>query len=486
MVGVASMARCEFLSKSEMEDVHSAAIRLLQKTGVLIQSSSTENLLESRGCGTENGRVFIPEAVVEQTLETVPSLFNLYGVGEMVPLAVGGDNVVFNPGSTAPKVLDRFTGAIRKATRSDLREIACLVESLSGLQAQSTAVVPSEAPVAVSDIYRLYLVLLHSTKPVVTGAFTKDGLKRMAKLLTVFTQGLEGLEKRPLAIFDCCPLSPLTWGDVATQNLVDCAELNIPAQIVPAPLMGATSPVTLIGTLIQTHAEVLAGIVISQLIRPGARIVYGGAPGVLDMRHATPSFAAVEASLVACSSAAIGKQSGLPTHAYLGGSDSKVLDAQAGLEASFGIMLAGMARINVVSGPGMLAALGCQSTEKLVTDNEICEMVGRLVSGVGESQIDEQVDVISDVGPGGDYLALKHTRSHLRSEHLFPSMLIDRLSQDAWEKLGGGSVIDRAKTHVEELLENYQRPSVCIDKEQELKQTFRDTLVGFEFDDSLL
>ncbi len=480
------MGRCQFLSKSEADDIHSTAIRLLEKTGVSVQNQHAEGLFRSRGCRSEKGLIFIPEDLVDEALQSAPSSFDLYDARKREPLRVGGDHVLFNPGSTAPKVLDRFTGSIRKATRSDLREMACLVELLSGLQAQSTAIVPSEAPVPVSDIFRLYLVLMHSTKPVVTGAFTKDGLKWMVDLLAVFTGGLDGLKERPLAVFDCCPLSPLAWGDVATQNLVDCARLDVPAQIVPAPLMGATSPVTLTGTLIQTHAEILAGVVMAQLVNPGARVVYGGAPGVLDMRHATPAFAAIEASLVACLSSGLGKHIGLPTQAYLGGSDSKTVDAQAGMEAGVGLVLAGLAGINVVSGPGMLAALDCQSTEKLVIDNEVCELVQRAIAGSGEFRLEKEFDVLSSVGPGGDFLGLKHTREHLRSEHLFPSMLIDRLSHDAWSKTGSPSAFERARTRVQELLDQYERPVICIEKEGELKQAFKEVLSSNQLDGSLL
>jgi trimethylamine--corrinoid protein Co-methyltransferase len=149
-----------------------------------------------------------------------------------------------------------------------------LVDGLEHIQAQSTSVVPSEAPKEISDLYRLYLVLKNSTKGIITGAFTKQGLIDMKRLLEIVGGGKDELENRPMAIFDVCPSSPLVWSDTACQNLIDCARFSIPAEIIPAPQMGATSPVTLAGTLVQSNTEFLSGVVISQLTRPGTPVIY--------------------------------------------------------------------------------------------------------------------------------------------------------------------------------------------------------------------
>jgi len=231
----------------------------------------------------------------------------------------------------------------------------------------------------ISDSYRLYLSLLYGRKPVVTGAFTVEAFGIMRDLQLAVRGSDEALAAKPLTIFSCCPTSPLKWSDVTSQNVVDCARAMVPVEFVAMPLAGFMAPVTLVGTLIQHTAETLSGIVISQLTNPGAPILYGGSPAAFDIRYETTPMGAVETEMIDCAYNEIGKYLGLPTQAYIGLSDAKILDAQAGLETAMGATLAALSGINNISGPGMLDFESCFSLEKLVLDNEICGMTLRLV-----------------------------------------------------------------------------------------------------------
>ena len=205
----------------------------------------------------------------------------------------------------------------------------------------------------------------------------------------------------------------------------------------------------------QSNAETLSGIVIAQLANSGTPVIYGGAPGTFDMKYATPRFGAIEAIMVACASAEMGKYYSIPTHGYLGTSDSIIEDSQSGFESALGIVLAALARINVVSGPGMLAHLNCQSLEKLVIDNEICGSAYRLVRGIGFEDLDIVAKLLNVVGPGGNYLGQKHTSKRLRSEHLMPSDVLCRLMPDKWLSQGSKSMLARANEKVTSLLQDY-------------------------------
>jgi trimethylamine--corrinoid protein Co-methyltransferase len=297
--------------------------------------------------------------------------------------------------------------------------------------------------------------LKHSTKPIVTGAFRKEGVINMKKLLSAVVGSLEELTHKPRAIFDCCPTSPLSWDDVSAQHLMDCSASGIPAAIVPAPLLGATSPVTIQGTLIQSSAEILSGVVISQLLNPGTPILFGGATGAFDMKYATPRFSAVEAMLTACASAELGKHFGIPTHAYIGTSDAKTEDSQSGFESGIGMVISALSKINVVSGPGMLAQLNCQSLEKLVIDNELCGSAYRFSRGIDFEDIDVITDLILKVGSSGQYLNQKHTSKKLRSEHFMPSDVVSRLTTDSWIEDGSKSTFDRAHEKVNTILQDH-------------------------------
>ena len=464
------MVRLTFLTGPEIEAVHTASLEVLENAGVKVNNRQALELLKDNGCTVDADVVHMPPSLVEESIEKAPASFNLYTREADEAHTVGGDNVIYNPGSAAIFFIDRETGEMRRADARDFKELVRLTDALPHIHAQSTAMVPADVPDQISDLYRLYVILRNSSKPIVTGAFTKEGLIDMKNMLEAVAG--DGLAEAPRAIFDCCPSSPLMWSDVTCQNLLDCAMYGIPAEIIPAPQMGATSPVTIAGTIVEANAEFLSGAVISQLAEPGSPIVYGGSPSVFDMRHCTARLGAVEAVMAACAFAEMGKHYGVPTHGYLGLSDSKAVDAQSSYESGMGILLAAMARVNVVSGPGMQASENCQSLEKLVIDNELCGAAYRLIDGIAVDEETLAAEVISKVGPGGHFLAEKHTRDHHRKERFMPSDVIDRLSPDAWGKAGAKDATQRAKEIANKtLLEHIPKP-LPKDSEERLETVF--------------
>ena len=470
------MNKPRYLSKDDIESVHSASLDVLERTGVLVKNQGAIELLEGAGCAVDSNIVRMPADLVEESLRKAPPSFELKTRDGGGSLMVEGDSVIYNPGSAAIYFIDRESGEMRRAVSEDLAQMVRLVDALEHIRAQSTAIVPEDVPEGISDLYRLYVILKNSTKPVVTGAFTKEGLLDMKRMLEAVVGGREKLARAPRAIFDCCPSSPLMWSDVTCQNLIDCAEQGIPAEIVPAPQMGATSPITLAGTLVQSNAEFLSGAVISQLAKPGAPIIYGGSWAGFDMKHCTARLGAVEAAIAACAAAEIGKHYGIPTHAYLGLSDSKAVDAQSGFESGLGITLAALSGINVVSGPGMLACENCQSLEKIVIDNELCGTAYRLVEGVSFDIGTLATNVILKVGPGGHFLAERHTRENMMKEHFIPSEVLCRLSPDAWMKGGSKNTVDRARESVERVLGEHEPEPLPEEAEEELDRVFEGIL----------
>lgn len=464
-----------FLSTDEIESVHNTSLKLLEEVGVIIKNNQALSLLEDAGCKVdpEKETVHIPTCLAKDCLGKLPSIIGLYGRDGKPELLLGENRTIFNPGSSAIYFSDYKTGGIRRPFSKDLIELARLTDALKYIHAQSTALVPSDVPEEICDLYRLYLALKNSSKAIITGAFTKQGLVDMKRLLEVVTGGEDKLATRPIAIFDVCPSSPLMWSDISCQNLIDCARFNIPAEIISAPQVGATSPVTLAGTLVQSNTEFLSGIVISQLTRKGAPVIYGGSPTIFDMKYCTSRLGAIESMILACASSQIGKHYGLPTHAYLGLSDSKTVDAQSGFESSIGMVLGTLVGINVISGPGMLIFENCQSLEKLVVDNEICGMSLRLVDGIIVDRDSLASEVISKVGPGGHYLGEKHTRELLGREHLMPSDVIDRLALEAWKKQGSMNMINRARASVDRTLREHVPEPLPSDTESNLRQVLK-------------
>lgn len=468
----------KLLSSDDVENVHNNSLTILEKVGVNVKNDEALRLLKNAGCeiDPEKKIVRIPQGLVKDCLRKAPSVIKLHGRDGKHEQVIGMDSTVFNPGSSAVYFSDHGTGEIRQPFSRDLVDLVRLVDALQFIQAQSTAMVPSEVPETIADTYRLYLVLKNSTKGMITGAFTKQGLIDMMRLLEIVAGGKNKLAKRPMAIFDVCPSSPLMWSDTTCRNLVDCAEFNIPAEIIPAPQMGATSPITLAGTLVQFNAEFLSGMVISQITKPGAPIIYGGSPTTFDMRYLSSRLGSIENIMVACAAAQIAKHYKLPSHAYLGLSDSKSLDAQSGLETSFGVLLGTLAGVNVVSGPGMLIFENCQSLEKLVIDNEICGMALRLVEGIRTDKDALALEVIGQVGPGGHYLGQKHTLKWLEEEYFTPSDIINRLTLEAEKKRGSKDIVNKARETVDKILKEHVSEPLPTDVEKDLKDALKDIM----------
>jgi trimethylamine--corrinoid protein Co-methyltransferase len=468
----------QLLSKEDIEHIHDASLTILEKTGVIIKNTQALTLLKDFGCDVDFDKktALIPQRLMKECIGKAPSAIRLHGRDGKHELIVGESHTIFNPGSTALYFIDHQTGEIRKPVSKDLVDLVKLADTLKYIHAQSTALVPSDVPEEISDLYRLYLVLKNSPKAIITGAFTKQGLIDMKRLLVTVAGGEDKLRIKPMAVFDVCPSSPLMWSDISCQNLIDCARSNMPAEIIPAPQMGATSPITLAGTLVQFNAEFLSGLVMSQAANPKAPVIYGGSPTTFDMRYCTSRLGAIENIMVACASSHIGKFYRLPTHAYLGLSDSKMIDAQSGLESSLGIVLGVLAGINNISGPGMLVFESCQSLEKLVIDNEICGMSLKLVDGIAANEESLALGVISKVGPGGHYLAERHTRELLHREHLMPSNVIDRLTLEVWKKQGSKDMTARARETVSKTLSELVPEPLPPDVEKDLRKVLTEIM----------
>ncbi len=448
------------LSDDLVQRVLDEAFQLMLDPGIKVQSPQARQLLAEAGAAVdETAQVArIPEAVVRRALDSVPKEFHLYNLAGEPTVRYGGDSVHFDPGSAGVNILDPDTLEHRPARTPDLVRLVKVTEMLPQYDAQSTAVVCTEVPKQVGDLYRLYLVLLYSAKPVITGAFTTVTGQHMYDMLAIFSGGRAGLKARPRAVFDVCPTPPLVWSNFGSQNLIDLAQAGVPAQIVSMPLAGAGAPVTLLGSVVQHAAECLSGITIHQLAGPGAPIVWGGAPAIFDMRQGTTPMGAIETAMIDAAYAQVGKSLGLPTHTYLCASDSKIVDAQAGMESGMTALIGALAGINMISGAGMLDFLACQSVEKLVVDAEAIGMVKRLLAGVQVHTDTLATELFAGINFKADFLKQRATRQLFPKEQYLPSAVIDRGSQRAWQEHGSLDAFARARRRAEELLAGYQLP----------------------------
>jgi trimethylamine--corrinoid protein Co-methyltransferase len=461
-----------FLDDALIERIISEARDILWKLGMEIHNEAALSLLADHGARVDNGRqrAFFGADLIDRCVASAPRSFGLYDVLGSQTHDFSGDKVHFTPGSAAINILDHATGRIRKPTTVDYVRYAKLVSRLPKIASQSTAFIPADVPERVSDSYRLFLSLLFCEKPVVTGAFTIESFEVMKEMQLAIRGSTEELAAKPLAVFSCCPTAPLKWSEITSQNLLDCARYSIPVEYISMPLSGFMAPVTLVGTLVQHTAETLSGLVMSQLAKPGTPVLYGGSPAVFDVRYETTPMGAVETQMIDCAYSEIGKRLGLPTQAYISLSDAKQLDAQAGLESSMGAVLAALAGINNVSGPGMLDFESCQSLEKLVVDNEICGMALRLTEGITPRDDFPSLPRFEELLREGHLLISKHSRRFMKEEFYLPGAAIDRANRSRWQEEGARTLGDRAHLEVERLIEAYEPSRLPESTKQTLAQ----------------
>jgi len=464
--------RIQLLSPDLVERILGEAFQLMMDPGIKVLSSRARDLLQAAGAiaGASSAVVRIPEVVARGALATTPKSFRLCDALGRQTVTYGGNTVHFDPGSSAVHILDPETLEHRSPRSADLVRLIKVTEQLSAYDAQSTAVICDDVPREIGDLYRLYLVLMYSAKPIITGAFSNSTLQVMIGMLASLAGGRRQLAERPRAVFDVCPSPPLIWSSFGAENLMELALARIPAEIVSMPLAGAAAPVTLLGAITQHAAECLSGITIHQLANPGAPIVWGGAPAIFDMRKGTTPMGAVETAMIDASYAEVGKSLDLPTHCYLGASDSKLVDAQAGLESGISALLGALAGINMISGAGMLDFLACQSAEKLVVDAEAIGMVKRLLAGLQVRPGMLATTFFEGIDFKGDFLKQKATRDLFSEEQHMPSAVIDRDSVRGWQHAGSLDTFQRAKLRTQELLLQYERPQIAAEHEADLSK----------------
>jgi trimethylamine---corrinoid protein Co-methyltransferase len=404
------------------------------------------------------GRLLVPEEVVRDAIASAPAAFVLHDRDGQPHARLGSGQTHFVPGSSGLSVLDHRTGEARPARTPDFVEYVRLADGLSNIAYLATAFSTDDIEPGVSDAWRLYLSLMHSRKPVVSGAFTEHGVSRMVELMALFRRDRADLAARPMAIFTVTPAGTFRYNEDSCQNLLDCVEAGIPVEIVPVTLMGLLAPVTTLGAAAFHAADVLAGLTMAQLVRPGAPVLFGAAPAAFHMMATTSPMAAVEAMRLAAVSAQLAAALGLPSQAYLGFSEGKLLDAQAGAETAMGAIIAALAGVDSVSGPGMLDFLLTFSLPKLVLDDELAGQVLHFVRDIrptGDLPTDHLVDDLFDEG---HLLVAAHTLAHWPDELHIPGPVIDRDPRERWTSKGSLDTIARATAEVERILAAWEPP----------------------------
>jgi len=297
----------------------------------------------------------------------------------------------------------------------------------------------------------------HTTKHVMGGCDDLEGAEQMWQIASFIAGGGDRLREKPFVSVITNPISPLTI-DGNTLNVLNfCTTHGIPITCAPAPMAGATSPATLAGTLSQMHAEALAGVAITQVLAPGAKVLYGAVPTTMDLRKMEFTMGSVEMAMMNACAVQLAKLYNLPIYASGGVTEAKRPDIQAGFEKAFSSLMVAMAGADCLHlAAGMLDSANSISYEQYVIDNEIMGMVQRILSGIKVNEDTLGFDVIEKVGPGGNYVTEDHTVEHMMDEFFYPKLSV-RCNFDVWEEQGQPDMFGRAKDVVQKILEESKK-----------------------------
>jgi len=471
--------RFVLLDRSQMETIHLASLDVLENAGVTFLSERARRIFREAGAtvDSKNKNVKISPSLIKEALRKCPSKFNLYARNPKYNLEIGADSQYMTCGGEYPYILDLETGARRLALAKDTESITRLVDALENISVGGSYVVfPSDLPEPIVHIERSVLHYRQTSKTIhwdsegYVGKSGELGATHNLELAATIAGGIDELTRKPIGTVSICPSSPLIYDVGLTDDVIEFVRHGVPVLIEPMDNTGATSPITLAGTLVQTTASVLAGMVLVQLVKAGNPVVYGGIPVNTDMRTGIPAVGCPETALSCAGGAAMAEYYGLPSAMSGGVSDSKIPDIQAGLESALTMLttvLAGANWIRVVA--GALEYHFTASFEMLVIHDEMFGMAKRIAHGIDVNEDTLATALIKRVAPiGGHYMAEKHTLDHINSERFVPK-LCDKRTRGDWEKTGSKDLAKVANERAKEILATHDPDPLPKDIEKELE-----------------
>jgi trimethylamine--corrinoid protein Co-methyltransferase len=444
------------LSREQCKTVHLASLEILRRTGVRVHHQEALKLLaETDAVITDQNLVRFPPGLVEWALSRAPSRIALCKRGsDELSAPLQGRHVNFGPGSDCPNYLDPRTGQHRPFTTADLIGAIHLVDALPELSFCMSMGIPTGVDTAHLYRQQFALMLQHTTKPIVFVCDDRADCEAIVAMAAAAAGGLEQLRLNPSLLLYSEPTTPLQHSATATAKLLYMAEQALPIVHSPAPMMGGTAPVSLAGGLALGNAEVLSSLVMHQIRRPGAPFVYGQGLHHMDMKTTISVYGAPEFQLARVLVAEMGRYYGLPTWGYAGHSDACAMDEQAAADAAFSVLVALLTGTNLVHDVGYLEAGLTTSPEMIVFTAELISMMRRFMAGVRLDAESLALEVIHQVGPGGDFLTADHTLQHFRA--LWQPALMSRQRMDDWVREGGRRLGERLREKTVAILDAHQ------------------------------
>jgi len=443
----------DICTDGQIHELHRASLEILERTGVVVHDGEALELLKDGGAYVEGKLVRLPARMVEDAIAGAPSKITLCSAdGNRRNIHLYKNNVYFGFGTDLPNFVDLYTGDIRAAVLSDIENAAKIAQQSENIDFIAPLGLASDVDQSLADLYHFKALRTYCDKPVWVTGTDYGNMKAIIDMAAVSAGGYERLRNNPAIGVYTEPISPLVNSREALQKLLLCSEFGIPVTYASGIMAGATGPATLAGTIALGNAEGLAGLVMHQLKRRGSPFIYGNVCSAMDMSTTVSLYGGPEMPLMHAVAAKLGRFYGLPTYGTGGCTDSNTLDAQAGMEASLSNFVAGLAGSNLVHDNGYLGSGLVGSLEMILFDNESLGAIKRFFRGVDISSESLALDLIHEIGPGGEFLSEEHTLRHFKNE-TWRSNLMDREQFTAWERNGKLTMYDRLNREARKMLE---------------------------------
>lgn len=453
----------KLLSDHAISRLHAAALEILERTGVVVHLPEALDMLGSAGCKVLDGNVVrIPPHLVADAAHSAPDTVAIFDRTGAPAMSLGGRSSYWGPGSDTPFILDSATCRRRQTCLADIEQVSRLVDALDNLDFLMCMGVAHELPQDVADKHHFVCMVSNTTKPIVFTASSRSNLADIHQMACRVAGGADVLSERPFILHYTEPIAPLIHPRDSLEKMLYCVKHGIPVVYSSATTAGQNGPATLAGALALSAARILSGLVIGQLARPGAPMIVSMHASSMDPRSAIHTYASPEHVLCQAAARDLCAHYGLPTFGRAGTTDAKVLDQQAAFEAGYEILMQALCGENLIHDVGYMESGLTASWDALVMCNEFIGAAKRVARGFEISEETLALDLIARVGPAGHFLAEPHTVAHYRKEFWMPRLL-DRDNFQNWQEGGAGTLLDRAKARVKEILATHQPQPLSAD-----------------------
>jgi trimethylamine--corrinoid protein Co-methyltransferase len=442
------------LTEDQVKEIHRASLEVLETTGVRVLHEEGVQLLKDAGCQVKDNIVRFPNWLVEESIHSAPSRITMYSQKGEEAMRLEGRNIFFGLGTDLITTRDLETGEMRPSRLQDVANAATVADYCKEVDFIASFALPSDAPTNSMYIECAKAMMENSVKPMFCTAAGREDLAVIIEMAEAVAGGEDALREKPFLIHYSEPTAPLTHSHGAVRKVFLCADKGVPICYTPGDSMGASTPVTLAGGIVQANAEALSGIVLHQVRAKGSPIISGFALVPLDMRTAIFSYGAPDFRLTNSAFADIYHYYGIPIWSTVG-SDAFRLDAQAAMEHAFGTLLAALDGANLIHDIGYMGQGLLGNPAAIVMCDEIISYVKHIIRGFDLSREKMGLDVIQQVGPGGTFLTHRHTADQFREE-LWQPKFANRDTPKAWTEKGGKSYGEVVVEKALDILGTYQ------------------------------